>query len=171
MYDGVTIMFHKDAPKNKMVLINMDGLKRLLDFLHQESKTRLVFILAPDDKEVTSPYDPEDDMLVVQVYASVPPAQLTGSLVAAILKRGNLKMDEASATTQAYAIFEAMQCISAEGYQGMLLPGDAGHVDDQTYQKMLPALCGIEGLLVYTDAIDTTPTQPVVPNGGPNTEA
>lgn len=168
-YDGVTLMFHKDAPKGKNLLINMDGLRLLLDYLNQQSKTRLVFILAPDDKEMQSPYDPEADMLVVQVHASIPPAQLTGSLVAAILKRADISLDEATATAKAYAIYSAMRCVSPEGYQGMLLPNGTARIEDQVYQEMLPALCGIEALVVYIDAIAPPSTpKPVVPDASNN---
>lgn len=165
-YDGVTIMFHQAAPQNKMLLINKEGLKRLLDFLNQKSKTRLVFILAPDDREMNALYDPVDEMLVVQVHASVPPAQLTGSLIAAILKRGDMNLDTQVGTAKAYALYAAMRCVSTEGYQGMILPEGTLHVSEADYAQMLPVLCGIESLLVYTDAISvpTATPQPVVPN-------
>jgi hypothetical protein len=164
-YDGVVVLLHQAAPQDKMLLINKEGLKRLLDFLNQNSKTKLVFIVAPDDKEMMSPYDPEGNMLVVQVHASIPPAQLTGSLVASILKRADINLDTAIASARAYAIYAAMRCVPAEIYRGMVLPDGTKHIADDEYQQMLPALCGIEALLVYTDAITPRPTpNPVVPD-------
>jgi hypothetical protein len=158
-YKGVTAIYHQRAAQGTGILVNKEGLHRVIDLLGIDPKDwTLIVIIGPDTaaKPFWGPL-PEEKKYVVQAPVESP-LELNSAMVTALLRFKDQSISIAETKKQAFALVSAMSCLTPEVYLNG--SGDIQLLSEQEYTAILQELCGMDGFFVAVDNVpaDATPT-------------